>query len=672
MALRENSRMFFLLICAMIFTFLFMFLAWFPLKMEKIEKGERNKTLTLLAPPWTEVGEAIMFKVIDSKGNPVENATIAIGNERLSTNKNGEVNFTFSEAGDYEIYAFKEGYTALPSIIYQNNGEAETLVAYIAEEGDRVIRPSSCEEPPCWGIKDGAIIVRKLRMCLFPPIWISENSSLVWRDYAIELDFKIISGSEGGFDVSFRHGRFGSYAVGLNYPLKHFLLEKKVGRKDYFPPNTSRQPEKTIHILTRDVEVGNRWHHLKVSIEGTKRPRITVDYDGKRIIDYQDEINVPLISEGTFMLCTCCEDTDIEIMFDNITVKLLQPNESITVKAIRVYPKGNEKIKYRILKAAITEPGKRHYGDEKTLGANSVEYRQDFYINPETHEIFTQPIDDIRERVIQYLHSRGIKVWFNPVFWGGDGSIKLEGVPIKNQEEKKELLRKIESYLIERAKFAEKNKVEFLFVGEIPANFYLNPNGSEYIDPVVRKWFEELPWKLKKYYSGKIVMIDPPVECHTPPGEVALKCEYPGNFSGYDYMSIVIGWDFNVGGDYEIHKLDVKEKLRAVLEKAREYGKKAIVLYAADLNEKFVKEEMEKGLEVDEIRAKIFKINFEETMKHLDEIDGIFPHPVWEGVGVKIYRIYNVRLGTQHEKALLFAYQGPAVERLIKEYFTVK
>jgi hypothetical protein len=648
------------------------------LEKEKIEKETYEPQeikvirpkLSLLSPKWTEVGKQTVFKVIDEKGNPVKNATIIVKDKIFLTNEIGEANFVFEEAGDYEIYAFKKGYLAKPTVIYQNNGDAEKFVAYLSEEGDKVVRPSNCTKPPCWGIKDGKIVIRKLPICLLPPIWIAENSSLIWEDYSIELDFRIISvgKKDTGFHVTFRDGRFGSYALGLNCFREHFLLEKKAAKKEYFPEDIfSWEPRKTVHILTKDVEIDNEWHHLKIIVSGNETPRIVAEYDGEKIINFTDEKHFRPISEGIFLLCICCDKSPpLEVMFDNITVKLLQLNESVAIKTIRVYPKGNEKIKLRVLKGAITEPAKKYYGDWKILGANGVEYRQDIYIHPETLEIITQPIDDIRESVIKHLHSLGLDVYFNPVFWGGDGRIKLEGLSIKSEEEKKEVLKRIEEYLIDRAKFAERNRVEFLFIGEVPYNLFRK---DVFIDPLIVKWLEELPWKLKKYYSGKIVMNVQPTECHGTP----LKCEYPGNFSGYDYISITIGWDFGLesGGNYEVHRLNVQEKIRAVLEKAREYNKKAFILLAADMNEKFVKEQMEKGLTPDEIRVKIFEIDFEEIMKHSDEIEGVFPHPVWEGAIIKIYRVYEVGTEIQHEKTLLFAYHGPAVEKLMKKYFTI-
>jgi hypothetical protein len=621
------------------------------------------KKLELIAPAWSEVGEEVTFKVVDGRGDPIENATIVIGDKKLFTDESGKASFIFNRAGDYEIYAFKEGYIALPSVIYQNNGEKEKFVAHI--EGNRVIRPSYCGKAPCWGIKNGEIIARGYEeegklLTLLPPIWLVENSSLVWRDYSVELDFKINPESKGGFAVWFRFGRFGWYSVGLNYLKNHFLLEKKACRKYYF--HDEMFSWETKHILTRDVEISKNWHNLKISVSGEERPKIVVLYDGEKIIEFQDEKHFSPISIGIFAI-TVAHDT--EVMFDNISVKLLQPNESIGVKYIRVYPKGNEKIEFRVLKAALLEIGRRKYGDVRTLGANVVDLRQDIYINPKTFEIVSQPIDDIRAKIIEHMHEQGLKVLYTPAFWWGRNWNKLHGIEVESSR-KEILLQKIEEYMIDRAKFAEQAKADFLTV-EIPVEIY---NENEHTDPVVRKWFEELPWELKKYYNGKILMIVPPTECHGSP----MKCEYPGNFSGWDFVSIIIGWDFRTGGDYEIHRLNVKEKLRVVLEKAKEYNKKAFLMLVADLNEEFVREEMEKGREVDEIRAKIFEIDFEEVMKNTDMIAGVFTHPVWEGGNIKCYAKY--RFGESpvvlHEKFMLFSYQGPAVEKTIRKYLSLR
>ena len=142
------------------------------------------------------------------------------------------------------------------------------------------------------------------------------------------------------------------------------------------------------------------------------------------------------------------------------------------------------------------------------------------------------------------------------------------------------------------------------------------------------------------------------------------------SYSAYDYISIIIGWDFEDHlGSYEEYEQIVKAKIDAVKQKAAEYGKKCMILLASDYPQQFVLGEMSRGLELDEIRAKTYRIAFEEIMRNAEYIDVVFPHPIWGGTTVKCCR-RSLEGAQEHQMWHLFSYQGSKVEELIKEFYT--
>jgi hypothetical protein len=624
-----------------------------------------DKPLSVSGPRWVEIGDQATFEVT-SNGVPVAGATVSSANEYAVTGSDGKAILIFPEEGDYEITATKEGYEGSQQFLFQDDfTSTDQWAAWLNPSLPLDPKSAGDLNTEGWSIEQEAgnsYLSIRSKLWVVPRLDALDKSSLVWTNYSFKSRFKII---EGALHTVFRLNDQGRYYVGLD---SHGISLMKDSPGMSYSKEPLSDPAMHQPIKRKDILIGTSWHQLEtVALDNN----ISVYLDDELVLDWKDDEVRPECSPHlTGYVCFETESDESQVCVDEVTVHLISEDVTVALTAVRVYPKGNEELKFRGLKEG---PFTQRLVDARSMGANIVEITQDCWVSWDEYSTKAQPAQDLLSASVNSARYRGLMVYYQTFLWW-EGYYHREGLLIP-EHARQNFLENLTEVALDSARFAEKHQIEMF----APADAL-----NEFVPRSVAKdWYQKTLPLIKEVYSGYVVIgmndIWRVAEKETGVTEDPSECEY--NYSGYDYTTLTVwfsDWRYRTfedreGDVYSACRKDVRTLVEVGLDWSEKYGTRGVIVPFVHLTpkEEFVRAEMANGLTIGQMKARALDIFFQET---LGQIDGILQVDAWyESAAQKCFiRSYPEWQERSHSAHFYWGYQGSEVEEVVKEYYTLR
>jgi hypothetical protein len=352
--------------------------------------------------------------------------------------------------------------------------------------------------------------------------------------------------------------------------------------------------------------------------------------------------------------------------FDEIFHKL---NETKRKEILELFPKGNEKIKYR---GFVWSP--RFFESlltAKLAGANIVEIKIDYLVTPDYNFVPAgddcKPIELKKQRegmrkIINQAHNYNLTVHLLPFMRLADWAFNIREPPFERvpKEKRQIFLERLTNLSLDLAKFAQENNVE-IFTPMVEVHQWVGWKRSS-------QWHQEILPKIRKIYKGELMVtyqnfLDL-IGRELQGKEISEDEKYwkDFNYGGYDF----------VGPNMNANHVNDWETLETVVRKTMDFSEEVAEKY----NVSIIYVEIFTEIEVDDLytsykgkeeegKIRYIKLILDEFMKRNPEKRGILFYE-W-GFG-REYRIYSKK----DEEGIyrpFMKFQTEKPYNLIKEYF---